>query len=81
MLVILALVCQIFVDAADMTGLLGVLARNGVPAAAVLISAGFFFSSMGRDVTRPNRFIVVLYAGVVALALGVVSLGVGLLVA
>lgn len=80
-LVILALVCQIFVDAADMTGLLGVLARNGVPAAAVLISAGFFFSSMGRDVTRPNRFIVVLYAGVVALALGVVSLGVGLLVA
>ena len=58
-----------------------VLARNGVWAAAILMSAGFFLSSAGRGVTRPNRFIVLLYAGMASLALGVVSLGVGLITA
>jgi hypothetical protein len=41
--------------------------------------AGFFFSSAGRDRTEPNRAIWILYAGAVALALGVVALGVALL--
>jgi hypothetical protein len=45
------------------------------------MSAGFFLSSAGRDVTRPNRLIVLVYAGAVSLALGAVSLGVGLLAA
>ncbi len=80
-LVILALVCQIFVDAAGMSGPVELLARSGVPAAAVLMSAGFFLSSAGRDVTQPNRLIWVLYAGAAALTVGVVSLGVGLLTA
>lgn len=78
-LVILSLVCQMFVDAAGMSGAPAVLARTGIPAAAILISAGFFVSSLGRGITQPNRFIVVLYAGVATLAVGVVSLGVGLL--
>jgi ABC-type thiamin/hydroxymethylpyrimidine transport system permease subunit len=80
-LVILSLVCQIFVDAAAMRGVPELLARNGIPAAAILISAGFFISSIGRGLTQPNRFIVVLYAGVAVLAIGVVSLGIGLLAA
>lgn len=42
---------------------------------------GFFLSSAGRDVTGPNRSIVLLYAGAVSLAVGAVALGVGLLVA
>ncbi len=78
-LVILALVCQILVDAAPITGVLELLARNGITAAAVLMPAGFFFSSAGRGATEPNRFIVLVYAGAVSLALGVVSLGFGLL--
>jgi len=78
-LVTLALVCQILADAAPMTGPLTTLARNGIPTAAILIPAGFFFSSAGRGVTEPNRFIVLLYAGVAVLALGVVALGIGLL--
>jgi hypothetical protein len=78
-LVTLALVGLILVDAADVSGSTAVLARNGILAAAVLIPAGFFLSSAGRDVERPNRLIVLLYAGMVTLALGVTSLGIGLL--
>src|ERR687885_2361795 len=80
-LVILSLVCMIYVDATHTSGLLAVLARNGVPAAAILMSAGFFLSAAGRGVTQPNRFIGLLYLGAASLALGVVSLGVGLVIA
>jgi hypothetical protein len=78
-LVTLALVGLILVDAADVSGAAEFLARNGIWAAAVLMPAGFFLSSAGRDVVRPNRLIVLLYAGMVSLALGVASLGIGLL--
>ena len=80
-LVILALVAQIFVDAARMSGLPATLARSGIPLAAILMSAGFFLSSLGKGTTEPNRFIAVLYAGATSLAVGVVSLGVGLIAA
>ena len=43
------------------------------------MSAGFFLSAMGRNVTAPSRFILVLYLGAVSLAAGVISLGLGLL--
>jgi hypothetical protein len=78
-LVTLALVGLILVDAADVSGFQEMLARNGIWAAAVLMPAGFFLSSAGRGVERPNRLIVLLYAGVAALALGVASLGIALL--
>ncbi len=79
-LVILALVCQVLADAVGLSGLPQVLAREGVPVAAILIPAGFFLSSAGKGATSPNRLIVLLYAGIVSLGAGVVSLGVGLLV-
>ena len=78
-LVILALVCQIFADAAAMEGPLASVARSGVPLAAILIPSGYFFSSARRGATEPNRFIYLVYAGAVALAAGVVALGIGLL--
>jgi hypothetical protein len=78
-LVILSLVSLIFADAADLTGPLGFFARNCIWAAAILMPAGFFLSSAGRGVTAPNRLIVLVYLGALSLALGVVSLGVGLL--
>ncbi|MGW1676283.1 hypothetical protein [Saccharopolyspora sp. NPDC002376] len=80
-LVTLGLVCLVLVDATALTGALGWLARLGVPAAAVLMSAGFFLSSLGRDVHRPNRLIALVWLGALSLAGGVVTLGVGLLVA
>jgi hypothetical protein len=78
-LVILALVGQILADAAEMHGVPSTLARSGIPLAAILMPAGFFFSSAGRGVSRPNAFVALLYAGAVSLAVGVVSLGIGLL--
>jgi hypothetical protein len=80
-LVTLSLVCLILVGAADVSGLWGTIARSGVPLAAIPMPAGFFFSSMGRGATQPNRLIWLLYAGAVSLALGVTSLGIGLLTA
>jgi hypothetical protein len=78
-LVSLALICQILVDAANMSGPAEALARSGVPFAAILMPAGFFFSSHGRGVTKPNKLIVLVYLGALSLALGAVSLGIGLL--
>ncbi len=80
-LVLLALVVQLYADAADMSGFFGWWARFGVPWAAVLMSAGFFLSVAHRDAERPNRLIVLVYLGTVSLALGVGSLGAGLLAA
>ena len=78
-LVTLALVCQILADAADLSGVPEILARNGIWAAAILMPAGFFLSSRGRAVTTPNRLVWLIYAGAVSLGIGAVSLGVGLL--
>lgn len=78
-LVTLGLVCQVLVDATGLGGWAAVVARNGVPLAAILMPAGFFFSSLGRGVTRPNRLVGLLYAGAASLAAGVVALGLGLL--
>ena len=80
-LLVLALVGQILADAAHMSGVLAFFARTGIWAAAILMSAGFFLSATGKGVTEPNRFIVLLYVGIASLALGVVSLGIGLLTA
>ena len=80
-LVTLSLVVQVLADGADLSGLVGFLARSGIPIAAILMPAGFFFSSAGRGVTEPNRFIVLLYAGAASLAIGAVTLGIGLLAA
>lgn len=78
-LVIFAILGQILADAADLSGVLSVLARNGIWAAAILMSSGFFLSSAGRDLTKPNRLIVLVYLGAMSLAAGVISLGIGLL--
>ncbi|MDP8969287.1 MAG: hypothetical protein M3N52_02030 [Actinomycetota bacterium] len=80
-LVTLALVGQVLADAASLSGLPAVLAREGIPVAAVLVPAGFFFSSAGRGATQPNRLVVLIYVGMAALAVGVVALGAGLLAA
>ncbi len=80
-LVTLSLVCLMLVDAVNLSGISATLGRSAIPLAAILMPAGFFFSSAGRGVTEPNRWIVLLYAGAVLLALGVVGLGLGLLTA
>ena len=80
-LVILSLVTLLYVDASGATGLLGALARQGIPLAAILMPLGFFLSSAGRDRTKPNALIWLLYTGALALGVGAVSLGIALLAA
>jgi hypothetical protein len=80
-LVILGLLATILVDATDLDGVARTVARDGVPLAAILVSAGFFASAIGRDRTTPNRLIVLVWLGALSLTAGVLTLGVGLLTA
>jgi len=80
-LVILSLVGLVYVDATGLTGVWLTVARTGVPIAAILMPAGFFFSSVGRDREAPNRLMWLVWAGAVSLAAGVLTLGLGLLTA
>jgi hypothetical protein len=77
--IILALVCQLLADAAALPVWLLWLARIGVPAAAILLPAGFFVSVAAPDATEPNSLVSLIYAGAISLAFSVVTLGVGLL--
>ncbi|WP_394621605.1 hypothetical protein JNUCC0626_21670 [Lentzea sp. JNUCC 0626] len=80
-LVTLGLICAVLADAAGLDGALGWIARLGVPAAAALMSGGFFAASAGKGRTEPNGFAWILWLGAVSLAAGVLTLGIGLLTA
>jgi hypothetical protein len=80
-LVSLGLICQLLVDSTDLDGALEWLARSGVPAAAILMPAGFFFSVLRKGSTRPNGFVWLLAAGAALLGAGTLTLGIGLIAA
>ena len=77
--VILSLVCQVLADAAVLPTPWMWVARIGVPAAAILIPMGFFLSMTSPAATQPNGLITLIYFGAVALAVSVLTLGIGLL--
>lgn len=76
---LLSLIVQILVDAARLSSPWRWLVRIGVPAAGILISAGFFFSMGLPTATVPNRAVALIYLGSASLAVSVVTLGIGLL--
>ena len=78
-LLILSLVALLYADAARVTGLAGWLARLCIPAAALLMPGGFFFSSMGEGVEEPNGLIAMVWIGGIVLAVGLITLGVSML--
>ncbi len=78
-IVILSLICQILADSATLPNPLLWYVRIGVPLAAILISAGFFFSVLPPTATQPGGAVSLIYVGAVVLALAVISLGIGLL--
>lgn len=80
-LLVLALVCQPFVDATELSGAWEWLARSGVAVSALLMPGGFFLSSMGRGRTEPNRLIVFVLGGATLLAASLATVGIGLLAA
>jgi hypothetical protein len=78
-IVILSLVCQILADGAVLPDPLLWFVRIGVPLSAILISAGFFFSMLPPTATQASGAVALIYAGAVILAVGVITLGIGLL--
>lgn len=76
--VILSLVCQILADSATLSSPWLWVGRIGVPLAAILLPAGFFFSVPSPTATAPNGFITLIYLGATSLAVGVLTLGIGL---
>lgn len=80
-LLVLAIVSQLFVDHTSFTGILEWFSRSGVAVSALLMPAGFFFSSMGEGRDQPNGLIALVYAGGALLAISLGALGVGLLTA
>ncbi len=79
--VILSLVALPYADAAGAHGFWGWLARTAFPIAAILMPAGFFFSSMGTGRTKPNALVALLWAGALFLAAGALTLGILVLAA
>jgi hypothetical protein len=78
-LVILALVALLLADYGRVSERVAWVVRIGFPAAAVLVSGGFFASAMGEGLTQPNEWIWILFVGVFLLALSLIVLGVALL--
>lgn len=79
-LVILGLVCVLAQDAAGVGGGWE-WAAVGVLASAILISAGFFLSVLGRDPKRPGRAIALLWAGAAVLTLALLAVGISIIAA
>jgi hypothetical protein len=78
-IVILSLICQLLADGATLPPSLLWMVRIGVPASALLISAGFFLSMPSPADGAPNGRVSLIYMGAAVLAVSVVTLGVGLL--
>jgi len=78
-LVILAVLAEILTDYAGLIPLWEYIVRVGFPLAAILVSGGFFASASGRNITKPNRMIILLYLGILTLATSLIVLGIGLI--
>lgn len=78
-LVILALIAQVLVDYTSLNPVLEKFIRIGFPLAAILVSGGFFASASGKNITKPNRLISILFIGILLLAASSIILGIGLI--
>lgn len=78
-LLILSLVVLRYVDRAVLSDRLKGFVRHAVPVAAILLPGAFFLSVLSPTATRPNALIYLAYVAAVVLAVGLVTLGIGLL--
>jgi hypothetical protein len=79
--VVFALVALLWVDQTDLGEPLKWVVRLAFAVAPILMPLGFFLSVTRPDTERPNGVITLVYAGGLALAIGALTLGVGLLTA
>jgi hypothetical protein len=80
-LLVLSIAILSVVDDADLAAPWDPIARFGVPAAAILMPAGFFLSAIGNGRDRPNRWVALLWTGVAVLTITLVVAGIGLITA
>jgi hypothetical protein len=78
-LVLLALVALLYVDEASLADGVKSMVRACLVAPPILMPAGFFFSVASPRADRPNRWILLVPVGALALAVATVTLGIGLL--
>jgi len=78
-LVIFALLVQLFVDHASLSKKWKWIARLSFPISAITISLGFFAAAIGKQINEPTRLIFILYFGISILIFGLLTLGVGLI--
>lgn len=78
-LLLLSLVLLRYVDETGLSGGWKWVARLAAPVAAILLPVAYFLSILDPQATEPNGLIYLAYAGAAILAVGLVTLGVGLL--
>jgi hypothetical protein len=76
---VFALVALLWVDQTDLGEPLKWVIRLAFVAAPILMPLGFFLSVTPPDAQRPNGVIALVYVAGLALGIGAVTLGVGLL--
>jgi hypothetical protein len=76
---VLSLVALRYVDEATLSERMRWVVRVSLPVAAVLMPLAFFLSVLSPDATEPNALIHLAYLGGISLAVGLLTLGVGLI--
>ncbi|HSL01315.1 MAG TPA: hypothetical protein VK869_13355 [Rubrobacteraceae bacterium] len=76
---VLSLVALRYVDEATLSEGMKWVVRLAFPTAAILTPAAFFLSVLSPQATEPNALIYLAYVGGVVLAVGLLTLGVGLI--
>lgn len=80
-LLVLSIAILSVIDQSALDGLWLKIGRDAVPAAAILMPAGFFLSVLGNDPRKPNRLIWLLWIGTAVLTVGLTVTGIGLIAA
>ena len=78
--IVFALVALLWLDQTDLSEPLKWVVRLAFAVAPILMPLGFFLSVTSPDAHRPNGIIALVYLGGLSLAVGALTLGVGLLV-
>jgi uncharacterized membrane protein len=77
-LLVLSLVALRYVDEARLSNNLKWFVRLSIPLSAIFLPVAFFLSVLSPGVTEPNGLIYLAYVGAVLLAVGLLTLGIGL---
>ena len=77
-LLVLSLVALRYVDEATLSEGMRWVVRLSLSAAAILMPSAFFLSMVSPKATQPSALIYLAYVGAVSLAVGLLTLGVGL---